>query len=125
MEAKHLKSTEELFLQQGRLVLDMMVMNANSYHDHVAAVHNAARIVAKKSMKTAVEEAKEFYEPEDGIYDIAVSADGTWRRRDYSSVYGVVAALSTITGKVLDIEIMSKECRECMVWRDKDKNERV
>ena len=96
-------------------------MNENSYRDHVAAVKNAAETVCKKSMGNAVEEVKSFYEPEqDGIFDIGVSGDGTWRKRGYSSSYGIVTALSTITGKVLDVEVMSKDCKECTVWRNKE-----
>ena len=96
-------------------------MTENSYRDHVAAVRNAAETVAKRSMANAAKETKEFYEPEDdGIYNIAVSGDGTWRRRGYTSAYGVITASSTLTGKVLNVEIMSKECRECMVWRGRE-----
>jgi hypothetical protein len=84
-------------------------MNANLYTNHVTAIHGA-EVVAKASMKSAAEEAKQFYEPEeDGVYDIGISADGTWRRRGYLSSYGVVTGMSLITGKVLDIEVMSKE----------------
>lgn len=43
-----------------------------------------------------------------------------YRRRGYTSAYGVVTALSTLTGKVMDVKIMSKECRECMVWRHRE-----
>lgn len=32
----------------------------------------------------------------------------------------MVTAISTVTGKVLDIEIMSKDCKECTVWRNKE-----
>lgn len=65
-------------------------MNENSYRDHVATIRNSAETVAKESMQNAAEEAKEFYEPgEDGVFDIGVSGDGTWRRRGYSSAYGV------------------------------------
>ena len=96
-------------------------MNENSYRDHVTAIRNAAKTEAKRSMANAAREAKEFYEPEDdGIYNIGVSGDGTWRRRGYLSAYGVVTASSTVAGKVLDVEIMSKECRECMVWRERE-----
>ena len=96
-------------------------MNENSYRDHVATIRNSAETVSKESMQNAAEEAKEFYEPgEDGVFDIGVSGDGTWRRRGYSSAYGVITAISTVTGKVLDVEIMSKECKECMVWRSKE-----
>ena len=44
---------------------------------------------------------------------MGISADATWRRRGYSSSYGVVSGLSLMTGKVLDVEVMSKQCREC------------
>ena len=104
-------------------VMNMLTpMNENSYRDHVTSIHNAAETEAKRSMANAAREAKEFYEPEDdGICNIGVSGDGTWRRRGYSSAYGVVTALSTVTSKVLDVEIMSKECSECMVWRGRER----
>ena len=55
--------------------------------------------------------SRKFYEPaEDGLYDIAVSGDGTLKKRGISSSYGVVTALSTITGNALDCEVMSKDC---------------
>lgn len=55
-------------------------MNANAYRDHVKAIHEAAEVVAKASMANAAEETKQSYEPEvDGVYDIGISADGTWR----------------------------------------------
>ena len=96
-------------------------MNENSYRDHVQAVRDAAESVATASMSRAANEVKEFYEPdEEGIYDIGVSGDGTWRKRGFSSSYGVVTVLSTITGKALDCEIMSKECGECKLRRGKE-----
>ena len=33
----------------------------------------------------------------------------------------MVTALSLLTGKVVDVEVMSKECRECIGWRDKQR----
>ncbi|XP_046862956.1 uncharacterized protein LOC124456591 [Xenia sp. Carnegie-2017] len=69
-------------------------MNANSYNDHVMAIHGAAEVVAKNSMKHAAEELNQFYKPKDGLYDVGISVDGTWRRRGYSSSYGVVTGIS-------------------------------
>ena len=75
-------------------------MNENSYRDHVAAVKSAAHAVCKKSMRNAVDQVKDYYDPaDDGIFDIAVSGDGTWRKHGYSSAFRVVTALSTVTGK--------------------------
>jgi hypothetical protein len=52
-------------------------------------------------MNNASDETKQFYEvEEDRKYDIGISADGTWRRRGYSSSYGVVTGMSLVTGKV-------------------------
>lgn len=84
--------------------------NVNSYDDHVKAIHTTAKLVAN---------VKVFYDPDDeGICDIDVSSDGAWRRRGYSSTCGVVSGISLITGKVLDVEVMSKECRQCLSWSD-------
>jgi hypothetical protein len=99
-------------------------MNANSYTNHVTAIHGAADVVAKASMKSAAEETKQFYEPEeDGVHDIGITVDGTWRQRGYSFSYGVVTGMSLITGKVLDVEVMSKECWECITWSSKKGSE--
>jgi len=75
-------------------------MNENSYRNHVAAVKSAAHAVCKKSTRNAVDQVKDYYDPaDDGIFDIAVSGDGIWRKRGYSSAFRVVTALSTVTGK--------------------------
>ena len=96
-------------------------MNENAYRDILEAVKKAAQTVCQQSMTAAVDDAKRFYEPEeDGVFEIGISGDGTWRRRGYSSLYGIVTAISTVTGKVVDIEIMSKDCKECTVWRNKE-----
>ena len=98
--------------------------NENAYRDHVQAVHGAAKHVATESMSRAADKVKEFYEPdEEGIYNIAVSGDGTWRKRGFSSSFGVVTVMSTVTGKALDCEIMSKECAECKLRRGKEGTE--
>ena len=57
-------------------------MNENSFRDHVAAVKNSAETVAKRSMRSAVEEVIIFYElKKDGVFDISISGDGTWRKK--------------------------------------------
>lgn len=46
------------------------------------------------------------------VVDTAVSFDGTWAKRGYSSLFGVQAAISVETGKVLDCQVHSKICRQ-------------
>ncbi|GBO40547.1 hypothetical protein AVEN_147217-1 [Araneus ventricosus] len=43
----------------------------------------------------------------------SVSVDGTWQRRGYSSLNGVVIAISILSGKVIDMEVMSQFCKKC------------
>ncbi|GFS66511.1 transposable element Tcb2 transposase [Trichonephila clavipes] len=45
--------------------------------------------------------------------ECGLSVDSTWQRRGHSSLNGCVAALFIDTGKLLDLEIMSKFCRIC------------
>ena len=55
--------------------------------------------VATDSMLQTVQEIKG--DDEEAICDIAVSCDGTWRQRGYSSLNGIVTAVSVETGKPL------------------------
>ena len=45
--------------------------------------------------------------------DVGVSVDGAWQRRGYASFNGLVAAISIDSGKVLDVEAMSRHCKAC------------
>lgn len=59
-------------------------------------------------MKSAVEKA---VRQNDGNRDIACAIDGTWQRRGFSSLNGVITASSITTGQVVDVEITSKFCQ--------------
>ena len=59
-------------------------------------------------------------EPEDGIYNIAVSHDATWQKRGFTSLYGAVFVISELTGQVLDYEFTSKTCPSCRLWMYQD-----
>ena len=45
--------------------------------------------------------------------DIGISFDGTWQKRGHSSLKRVAAAISVTTGKVLDVEVLSRHCKSC------------
>lgn len=46
----------------------------------------------------------------DGKTDLAVALDGSWQKRGFKSLNGVVTATSVFNGKVLDVAIRSKFC---------------
>jgi len=57
--------------------------------------------------------------------DEVVSCDGTWQKRGFSSLTGVVPVISHRNGKVLDFVVLTKYCKECEYWsrRDHDSTE--
>ncbi|GFT75277.1 uncharacterized protein TNCV_950951 [Trichonephila clavipes] len=54
--------------------------------------------------------AKEAICENEGNKNIAVAVDGTWQKRGYTSLNGVVTVTSIDTGKVIDVDILSKYC---------------
>ena len=57
-----------------------------------------------------------------GTSDIGVSVDGTWQKRGVASLNGVVGAISTTNFKVLDVEMMSRNCKACVAIGGADKS---
>ncbi|GFU67461.1 uncharacterized protein TNCV_1599431 [Trichonephila clavipes] len=66
--------------------------------------------VSDASMKKAVEETVQMI---NSNRDITAAFDGSWQKRDHTSLNGVVSAISLETGKVLDFECLSKYCFVC------------
>ena len=57
--------------------------------------------------------AKEIKGEEEGMINTAVSVDGGWQKRGYSSFNRVVTAISMETGKILDVEPLTRICFGC------------
>ncbi|GFW92369.1 uncharacterized protein TNCV_4919981 [Trichonephila clavipes] len=53
----------------------------------------------------------------DNNSNIDVAVDGTWHKRGYSSLNGVVCATSVENGKVIDFEALTKYCSSCIFQR--------
>lgn len=87
-------------------------MTACNYNNISNIFRDAAKEVAEKSMNAAINDLRK---QDDEMIDIGVSVDGTWQRRGFSSLNGVVAAISIDSGKVVDVEPMTRYCRECSV----------
>ncbi|GFX17807.1 uncharacterized protein TNCV_2292561 [Trichonephila clavipes] len=68
---------------------------------------NAAKLVYEDSIQNA---AKEAICENEGNKNIAAAVDGTWQKHGYTSLNGVVTVTSIDTGKVIDVDILSKYC---------------
>ena len=51
--------------------------------------------------------------PPDQIVDVGITIDGTWQKRGFASMNGAVAAISIETGRIIDVEVMSRYCQGC------------
>ena len=50
---------------------------------------------------------------------MTISGDGTWKKRGFSSLYGVASLIGYYTGKVVDICVKSAFCQSCKFWENK------
>ena len=51
--------------------------------------------------------------------DIVVSCNGTWQRRGFSSLNGVVTVIASDTGKCVDYRVKLKQCTSCTSWESR------
>ena len=90
-------------------------VHKSSYSSHCEALHTVTVDFGKESMKRHAAELLRMRQAEnaDNPSQIAVSTDGTWMRRGYSSNFGVQTVISHDTQKIIDVKVMSKFCKPC------------
>ena len=88
-------------------------LSPSNYQKHAKAIHDAAKQEAEESMNLAVKSLRTQAHRESEILDVSISCDGTWARREFTSLHGVVVVASLETGQILDCEVISKTCYAC------------
>lgn len=80
-----------------------------------AVVGTALKSAAEDSMKSAVFESVELStEPGQNLgLDISIGFDSSWQKRGHVSKNAVATITSFETGKVLDVEVLTKYCHTC------------
>ncbi|EFN65805.1 hypothetical protein EAG_00123, partial [Camponotus floridanus] len=63
---------------------------------------------------------KDAGEPED---EFTVSGDGTWKKRGFSSLFGVSTLIAKYTGKVVDACVLNSFCQGCLSWKNKKEDD--
>lgn len=76
-------------------------------------VRESLLTVAEASMQEAILDAIEENSEAEKPTDIAIAFDGTWQKRGFVSKNAVCTVTSVDTGKVLDVESLSKYCSGC------------
>lgn len=87
-----------------------------SLKSHIEVLQDTYVAEAESSMSKAAEDVCKRTSSD----ECGVSVDGTWQRRGYSSLNGVVTAIEVDSGKVLDYECLSRNCHGCRFWSQKD-----
>ena len=100
-------------------IMDMPCMSESTFVQSAKCVSEASRETCEATLQESVEKVREAYKAMDSsitdqdIIDIAVSYDGTWQHRGYSSKFGVGICVDLVTGLVVDYEVKSKYCATC------------
>ena len=90
------------------------VMSKDSFNEMNKDIAACYSKVAQDSMSEAGNDLHKG--DENLVCDVAVSCDGTWQKRGFSSLLGAVTVISVETGKCLDYKAMSKKCALCTSW---------
>ena len=88
-------------------------MTANNYDKIIFKYAEVSKSVAEDTMNDAAEELRSKNSNVGDVVDAAISLDGSWQRRGHSSLNGCVTAIAMDTGRIIDIEAMSRYCRGC------------
>ena len=76
-------------------------------------LYGVAAETLSTSHRTVHKVYEEVYGPCEGPRQLAVSYDGTWKKRGFQSPIGVGFVIDTLTGLVLDYAVLSRYCIEC------------
>ena len=99
----------------------LLPSKTKTWQSQVKAVNDAAsnefansRHEAAINLRRKLAEVEGQIEDLSQIIDVAVSCDGTWHHRGFKSSHGVDVVMAIETGKILDFEVLSKDCSVCM-----------
>ena len=110
-------------------ILNMPCMTKSTYHIQLENILEVLESECKDEMKRVGVNVRETVLKENGEVDngqpveIAVSFDGTWAKRGFTSLTGVVFVISLDTGEVLDYHVLSKTCQKCALKKSKCEND--
>ena len=94
-------------------------MAETTYNETVKFMLHPIYVVAAQNMKDAGKEIRreilDDYD-ENAVCDAAVSCDGSWQRRGYGSLNGLVTSINIDSGKCLSYQCLIKTCNAYELW---------
>lgn len=101
-------------------LMDLCIgFHKNSYAKIIDHIYAAAKLSFDRSVNNAVDD--EVKKVENGRLEknLKVSGDGTWKKREFKSLYSVTTLIGYYSGKVHDLVVKSSCCSGCTFWKNK------
>ncbi|GFV48003.1 uncharacterized protein TNCV_4150891 [Trichonephila clavipes] len=102
-------------------VLNMPTMDRKTFAKCMHNLFVKNKEVKKKMLEMSRQAAREAHVKVDAslknqeIIDVSVSYDSTWQKRGHTSNLGLGIIIDILSGLVLDFEVLSKYCHNCVV----------
>lgn len=92
----------------------------NIYYTFVDNLHAASKAIFENFQKKAIrEEIEKNTAAGNEPRHLTVSGDGSWKKRGFSSLFGLATLIGKYTNKVIDVVIKSAYCQSCANWKSK------
>lgn len=99
-------------------------LSNQAYYSIVEHIHIAVNAVAKNIFQKAVKEEQEKnIQFDHSKNEITVSGDGSWSKRGFTSLLGIVSLIGKYSNKILDVIVKSSVCKACEKWSGKEKSD--
>lgn len=100
----------------GLMDISCNFLSQKVYDSYIEKILECVRMVADKLFSFAIKVEKNDMSKEDDSIDsseLTVSGDGTWKKRGFTSLFGVTSIIGHYSGKVLDVFCKSSYCNQC------------
>ncbi|CAF1659817.1 unnamed protein product [Adineta ricciae] len=106
-------------------ILCLKIPNKTNFIPQVLQTYDSLYAYVQEHFRSVVQDIRSSHNVEsnntDQFVDLAVSMDGTWKKRGFVSHYGIVFVIELESGLALDYEVLSTRCEKC----EKNKRERT
>lgn len=91
-------------------------------HDRIVQhIHVAANTMFDAMCLRVVKQEKEENEKREmPCNNFKVPGDGSWKKRGFTSLFGVTTLIVYYSGKVIDLLVKSSFCKACITWKNKE-----
>lgn len=111
-------------VEQFSLIMNMTPTSKGLFHKSSTTLHKLSKVTSGEYLAKARKQVRDFCKEQDdaltetSVIDLAVSYDGSWHKRGFTSNYGVGSVIHIDTGLVIDFCVLSKFCRNCTLTKE-------